>query len=57
MSTFFGEVRTELHKCVWPTRSELLESTLVVVISVLILGVYVGLSDALIMGVLNIVIR
>jgi len=34
LKTFLGEVKAELKKCTWPTRSELLGSTMVVVISV-----------------------
>ena len=54
---FMGEVRTELTKCTWPTRPELMESTVIVVISCLILSAYVGLSDGVLMALLNIIIR
>jgi preprotein translocase subunit SecE len=53
LRTFLGEVKTELKKCTWPTRQELLGSTMVVVISVLILGVFVGLSDTVLMFMLR----
>jgi preprotein translocase SecE subunit len=55
--TFLSEVQVELKKCAWPTRAELIESTMVVIISVAILGVYVGVADGLIMQVLQFVIR
>ena len=42
---FFGEVGAELKKCAWPTRPELFDSTVVVIISVGILGGFVALSD------------
>ena len=42
---FFGEVGAELKKCAWPTRPELVDSTVVVIISVGILGGFVALSD------------
>jgi len=54
---FFGEVRTELKKCAWPTREELMQSTVVVIVSLVILGVYVGLSDSLVTKVLNLIIK
>ncbi len=57
LGTFLGEVKTELKKCTWPTRRELFGSTLVVVISVLILAVFVGLSDTVLMGLLRVVLR
>jgi preprotein translocase subunit SecE len=57
LKTFLGEVKTELLKCTWPTRRELMGSTMVVVVSVLILGVFVGLSDTALMGFLRAVLR
>ena len=42
---FFGEVGAELKKCAWPTRPQLFDSTVVVIISVGILGGFVALSD------------
>jgi len=43
--TFFEEVIAELKKCSWPTRSELFDSTVVVIVSVLILGAFVAVCD------------
>ena len=57
LKTFLGEVKVELKKCTWPTRRELVGSTTVVVISVAILGVFVGLSDTTLMGLLRAVLR
>ena len=54
---FLGEVRVELSKCTWPTRPELMESTVVVVISCLILATFVGVSDAVLMSLTSVVIR
>ena len=44
---FFGEVSAELKKCAWPTRSELFDSTVVVIISVGLLGGFVAVCDVL----------
>jgi len=57
LKRFLGEVKTELQKCTWPNRRELLGSTMVVVVSVIILGVFVGLSDTTLMGFLRTVLR
>ena len=57
LKTFLGEVKAELKKCTWPTRKELVGSTMVVVVSVIILGVFVGLSDTALMGILRTVLR
>jgi preprotein translocase subunit SecE len=57
LKTFLGEVKAELQKCAWPTRQELIGSTMVVVVSVVILGVFVGISDTTLMGILRAVLR
>ena len=45
LKTFFSEVVAELKKSSWPTRKELVDSTIVVVITVLAMGVFVALAD------------
>lgn len=42
---FFEEVVGEVKKSTWPTKDELIESTVVVVMAILILSVFVGVSD------------
>ena len=42
---FLGETSTELKKAVWPTKSELRDSTIVVFVATLLLGAYVALAD------------
>ena len=54
---FFDEVVVELKKCAWPTRPELFESTVVVIVSVVILAIAVGVSDMVIMSLMRLVIR
>jgi len=54
---FFGEVKSELKKCAWPTRQELIDSTIIVIISVAMLGLYVGASDVVSMGLIKLIIR
>lgn len=53
---FINEVSLELKKSAWPTRSELQESTLVVIVSVVMLGAFVGLSDLILMRVLHLIL-
>jgi preprotein translocase subunit SecE len=57
LKTFLLEVKVELVKCAWPSRKELFGSSVVVIISVIILGAYVGLCDVVNMGFLKFVIR
>lgn len=42
---FFGEMIGELQKASWPTRTELRDSTLIVVVAVLILGLFTSITD------------
>jgi len=39
--------RTEVRKVVWPTRRETAQSTMVVILMVLVVGIYLWLMDAL----------
>ncbi|NLB59893.1 MAG: preprotein translocase subunit SecE [Lentisphaerae bacterium] len=56
LGTFFNEVGIELKKSSWPPRSELMESTIVVILSVIALGVVVGLSDFVLMKLLRLIL-
>ena len=42
---FLKEVRSEIGKVSWPTREELRDSTLVVIVTVLIVAGFVGIVD------------
>ena len=42
---FFGEMVGELQKAAWPTRTELRDSTIVVLVAAVILGVFTSISD------------
>ena len=57
LQTFFEEVKVELVKCSWPTRKELFGQSVVVIISVIILGAFVGLCDLVNMGLLRFIIH
>jgi len=54
--TFLGEVVGESKRCTWPERRELIESTIVVIVSVLILSIFVGLSDKLLVTLIRLLI-
>jgi preprotein translocase subunit SecE len=51
--TFFGEVGQELRKCAWPSARELRESSVVIVVAVLMLAAYIGLCDAVMLGLIG----
>ena len=42
---FLGEMVGELQKATWPTRTELRDSTVVVIVAAVILGVFTAISD------------
>lgn len=57
LRTFLEEVKVELLKCTWPTKKELVGQSIVVIISVIILGAFVGLCDLVNMNLLQFIIR
>ena len=42
---FVGEMVGELQKASWPTRTELRDSTIVVILASLLLGLFTSISD------------
>jgi preprotein translocase subunit SecE len=50
---FAGDARTEVRKVVWPTRQETMQTTLVVIVMVLVLGIILWLFDMMLMGILR----
>jgi preprotein translocase subunit SecE len=49
---FVVEVWAELKKSSWPTRQELVDSTIVVIVTVLVLGVFVALADTVFLRII-----
>jgi preprotein translocase subunit SecE len=45
MRDFVKDVRVEATKVSWPTRNELRDSTVVVIVTVIIVAVFVGIVD------------
>jgi preprotein translocase subunit SecE len=50
---FTGETIGELKKATWPTRTELRDSTLVVIIAMVILGFFTSIADFSLYQVVN----
>ena len=55
--SFFAEVVTELKKSAWPTRKELLDSTLVVIVTMLVLGIFVAVADLVFVKIIGILTK
>jgi preprotein translocase subunit SecE len=53
---FFEEVGGEMKKTAWPHRQELFESTVVVIISVVLLSAFVGISDRILVLLLKLAV-
>ena len=45
LKVFFKEVRLEMSKVTWPTRAELKDSTIVVIVSCLVISAFIGTVD------------
>jgi preprotein translocase subunit SecE len=54
---FLADVRNELRKSAWPTRGELIESTVVVIVSVVLFAIFVGLCDTVLRHFIGFVTR
>ena len=50
---FWSETLTELKKASWPNLRELRESTIVVLVAVLLLGGFIGIADFSLFQVVN----
>ncbi|MFH1067346.1 MAG: preprotein translocase subunit SecE [bacterium] len=66
ISKFFGEVKAELQKCSWPWNpeqtglrryKELIDSTVVVLVSTILLATYVSVFDFLLSHLVRLVVR
>ena len=53
VKTFFSEVVTEMKKVSWPTREEVRDTTVVVIIAVIIFGVYLFVIDLALQTILQ----
>jgi preprotein translocase subunit SecE len=54
---FFREVKTEVKKVVFPTKEELIGSTWVVIITVLIISLFLGIIDLSLSKIVGIALR
>jgi preprotein translocase subunit SecE len=45
LTEYVKDVRVEMSKVSWPTRKELQESTLVVIVMVIIVSIFIGIVD------------
>jgi len=54
---FFREVKVEVHKVVYPTKEELIGSTWVVIVTVMVISLFLGVVDLSLTKLVGMVIR
>jgi preprotein translocase subunit SecE len=54
---FIGEVFAEMRKVSWTTRRELVDSTLIVIFSSFLLGIFVGVIDFICSRGISVIIK
>jgi len=54
---FLGEVNTERKKVTWPVGKQLIGSTMVVIITVLLVTAFIALMDFVLSKLINLIIR
>ncbi len=57
LTKFMHDVRIEMGKVTWPTRQDLVQSTIVVLVAVAIAAAYVGVLDLAFSEFVNLVLR
>jgi len=57
VANFLKEVRIELGKVTWSTRQELIASTIVVIVSVILLALFIGACDFVLGQCINFMLR
>jgi preprotein translocase subunit SecE len=54
--TFLKEVRVEMSKVTWPTRAEIKDATVVVIISVVVIAAFIGVIDWILFRAIKVVL-
>jgi len=55
LKDFFKDVKLEMGKVSWPTKDELIGSTIIVLISLALLSLFIGICDAGLSAMVNII--
>ncbi|MCX5685932.1 MAG: preprotein translocase subunit SecE [Candidatus Omnitrophica bacterium] len=55
VAAFFKDIKLEMMKVAWPTREELIGSTIVVLVSLAILSLFIGVCDIFLSKLVNII--
>jgi len=52
---FFNDIKLEMSKVSWPTKDELIGSTVIVIASLAVLSLFIGICDVFLSKLVNIV--
>jgi preprotein translocase subunit SecE len=52
---FFKDIKLEMVKVAWPTRDELIGSTIIVMVSLILLSAFIGVCDIVLSKLVNII--
>ncbi len=55
--SFFGEVKSELSKVVWPTKEETIRLTGIVIVISIVVGLFIGSLDYLLTMLTGLIIK
>ena len=52
---FFNDIKLEMLKVSWPTKDELIGSTIIVIVSLAILSIFIGICDLFLSKIVNVI--
>ncbi|MDO8525639.1 MAG: preprotein translocase subunit SecE [Candidatus Omnitrophota bacterium] len=52
---FFNEIKLEMSRVSWPTKDELVGSTIVVLVSLAMLSLFIGVCDVFLSKIVNVI--
>ena len=52
---FFKDIKLEMGKVSWPTKNELVNSTVIVLVSLALLSIFIGICDAGLSALVNVI--
>ncbi len=56
IGNFFQETKQELNKVTWPSRNELWQATLVVIVTTLIMAAFIGVVDFFLSAIMRVLL-
>ena len=52
---FFKDIKIEMSKVSWPSKDELIGSTIVVIVSLAVLSAFIGVCDVILSKIVNVI--